>query len=183
MLLLLRRGGAHRNIPCVAPFWTARFYAYERNVGACTVLQLWPYFRLHKIYPRRKILYMYINVFFWPFGIIFSLPAAGLSSCSRLRGTQGAHPDPACKFGPWPRSVARALGVQSGKSARGRIPSTYSDPSLCKLTYRLKECPTSHVISGISYVINVVRHYILGDGFFFLRHQHARHATIYIILN
>ena len=54
----------------------------------------------------------------------FSLPPAGRSSCSRLRGTQGARPDPACKFGPWPRSVARALGVQSGKFARGGIPST-----------------------------------------------------------
>ena len=54
----------------------------------------------------------------------FSLPAACLSSCSRLRGTQGARPDPARKFGPWPRSVARALGVQSGKSTRGGIPST-----------------------------------------------------------
>ena len=53
-----------------------------------------------------------------------SLPAAGLSSCSRLRGTQGARPDPARKFGTWPRSVARALGVQSGTSARGGVPST-----------------------------------------------------------
>ena len=43
----------------------------------------------------------------------FSLPAAGLSSCSRLRGTQGARPDPIRKFGPRPRSVARALGVQA----------------------------------------------------------------------
>ena len=56
----------------------------------------------------------------------FSLPAAGLFSCSRLRGTQGARPDPARKFGPWPRSAARALGVQSGKSLRGGIPSTWS---------------------------------------------------------
>ena len=54
----------------------------------------------------------------------FSLPAAGLSLCSRLRGTQGARPDPVRKFGPRPRSVARALGVQSGKSAPGGIPST-----------------------------------------------------------
>ena len=53
-----------------------------------------------------------------------SLPAAGLSSCSLLRGTQGARPDPVRKFGPWPRSVARALGVQSGKSARRGIPIT-----------------------------------------------------------
>ena len=55
----------------------------------------------------------------------FSLPTAGLSSCSRLRGgAQGARPDPIRKFGPRPRSVARALGFQSGTSARGGIPST-----------------------------------------------------------
>ena len=44
----------------------------------------------------------------------FSLLAAGLSSCSRLRGTQGARPDPIRKFEPRPRSVAHALGVESG---------------------------------------------------------------------
>ena len=35
-----------------------------------------------------------------------------------------ARPDAIRKFGPRPRSVARALGVQSGTSARGDIPST-----------------------------------------------------------
>ena len=69
---------------------------------------------------RRGTLYIYINV---P-SASFPLPTEGLSSCSRLRGTQGARPDPARKFGPSPRSVARALGVQSGKSAREGIPST-----------------------------------------------------------
>ena len=49
--------------------------------------------------------------FFGPSAFLF-LPAADLSSCSRLRGTQGARPDPARKFGPWPRSVARALGFK-----------------------------------------------------------------------
>ena len=39
-----------------------------------------------------------------------ALPAVGLSPCSRLRGTQGARPDPARKFGSWPRSVASRLG-------------------------------------------------------------------------
>ena len=60
---------------------------------------------------------------FWDFGI-FCSSGRGSFSCPRLRGTQGTRPDPARKFGPWPRSVARALGVQSGKSARGGIPST-----------------------------------------------------------
>ena len=59
--------------------------------------------------------------FFGP-SSFFSLPAAGLFSYSRLRGTQGARPDPARKFGPWPRSVAHALGVQSplGEGFRAR---------------------------------------------------------------
>ena len=66
-------------------------------------------------------IYTYINVFFSP-------PVMRLSSCSRLPSTLVARPDPLRKFGPWPRSAARAQGVQSGKSARGGIPSTYSHP-------------------------------------------------------
>ena len=73
--------------------------------------------------PKGILVLLCVNVFFWHFGI-FSLPAAGLFSCSRLRGTQGARPDTGRKFGPWPRSVACALGVQIGKSPRGVIPST-----------------------------------------------------------
>ena len=69
--------------------------------------------------PKGSLAYMY-NVFFGP-STLFALPAAGLSSCSRLRGTQGARPDPLRKFGPWPRSVARAPGVQRGTPARGGI--------------------------------------------------------------
>ena len=72
----------------------------------------------------------------------FALLAVGLSSCSRLRGTQGARPDPACKFGPWPRSMARALGVRSRKSARGGIPSTYSLQAL--------ENPHGKIMSDVS---------------------------------
>ena len=72
---------------------------------------------------RQPNLYIYINVFFGP-SECYSLPAAGLSSRSWLRGTQEARPDPLRKLGPWPRSVARALGVQSSKSARGGVPST-----------------------------------------------------------
>ena len=64
-------------------------------------------------------------MFFHP-TVFFSLPAAGLSSCSRPRGTQGARPDPIRKFGLRPRSVARALGVESGTFALGGIQTTYS---------------------------------------------------------
>ena len=129
VLLLLRTGGAHPNIHCVARFWTARFlctYTHHGWLYCTAVVAAFSYFRHHKIYVRREILYIYINTsvcFFGP-SAFFSLPAAGISSCSRLRGTQRARLDSARKFGPWPRSVARALGVQSRKSARGGIPTT-----------------------------------------------------------
>ena len=61
--------------------------------------------------------------FFGP-SAYFSLPAAILLSCSPLPGTQGARPDLARKFGPWPRSVVSTLWVKSGMSPRGGIPST-----------------------------------------------------------
>ena len=61
--------------------------------------------------------------FFDPSAFV-SLPAAGLSSCFRPSGAKGARPDHARKLGPWSKFVASALGVQSGKSARGGIPST-----------------------------------------------------------
>ena len=83
---------------------------------------------------RRGTLYIYRNVFFHP-SAFFSFPAAGLSSCSRLRGTQGASPPGPCtQVGPRPRSVARALGVERGTPARGGIPSTLSHPGPCKPT-------------------------------------------------
>ena len=109
----------------------------------------------------------------------FSLPAAGLSSCSRLRGMQGARRVAVRTFGPWPRSVTRALGVQSDKSPQQAIPRMQSHPGSCKPTNRLKQCPTAHVISGILNIINVVRHYVIGDGTVFPPHQHARHATTF----
>ena len=43
----------------------------------------------------------------------------------------------------------------------------------------VKKCPTAHVIPGILNAISVVRHYLLGDGEVFPRHQHARHATTF----
>ena len=83
-----------------------------------------PYSAIKKMVSLSSFIYIYIfiyiNVFFSPIGIFF-FPATGLSSCSRLRGTQGARPDPIGKFGPRPRSVARVLGVTP---ARGSIPST-----------------------------------------------------------
>ena len=57
-----------------------------------------PGFHVTRI-PRGNLVLLCVNVFFWSFGI-FSLQAEGLLSCSWLRGTQGARPGPAHKFGP-----------------------------------------------------------------------------------
>ena len=103
---------------------------------------------------KNVTLNIYIYKYIGPSAFV-PLAAEGLSS-SWLRGTQGARPHPARKFGPWPRSAARAVGVQNRMAPRGGIPCTYSHPRPCKPMFRLKR--TSYV-SCISNVTNVVRHY------------------------
>ena len=137
--------------------------------------------------PTCIYIYVYIKMCFFRPSAFFALTTEGPASCSGHCATQRARPDPIRKFGSWPRSVAHALWVQSGKSARGgicarRAIQAHANPRTLYLINRLKKCPTSHVISGILNVINVVRHYIPGDGKVFPRHQHGRHSTIYIIL-
>ena len=72
------------------------------------------------------------NLFFWPIAIFSSFGRGSFLVLSRLRGTQGARLDSARKFGPWPKSVARALGVQCGKSPRRD--SENVEPSRCMET-------------------------------------------------
>ena len=80
--------------------------------------------------PQGSLVLRCIHVFFWHFGIFFSilaffsLPAAGLSRALGSVARRELARTPRRKFGPCPRSVARALGVQSSKSPRGVIPST-----------------------------------------------------------
>ena len=130
----------------------------------------------HKQPPPDICIYVYCSL--GPLAFL-SLPAAGLFSCSRLRGTQGARPDPVRKFGPWPRSVARALAVES-RTPLGED-SEHVEPSRPLQTHvQVKRMSGGFiVISGILNVINVVRPYLHGDGKGFPRHQHARHATIF----
>ena len=98
----------------------------------------------------------------------FSLPAAGLFSCSRLRGTQGARRNTTAQV--W--ALADVRGTCSGGS-KSQVPtrrhSEHVGPSRPLQTHvQVKRiCPTAHVISGILNVLNVVRHYLLGDGNFF----------------
>ena len=59
----------------------------------------------------RAYIYIYSMTFFGTSAFFVLLPA-GLS-CSRFRGTLEARVNTGCKCMPWPRSVARALRVQS----------------------------------------------------------------------
>ena len=49
-------------------------------------------------------------------------------------------------------------GFKVASDHLGSIPSTWSHLGACKLTDRLKKCPTAHVISRILNVVNAVRH-------------------------
>ena len=73
----------------------------------------------------------------------------------------------------WGFEVASPLG--EGFRARRAI-QVHANPRTPE--YKLKECATSHVISGILNVINVFRRYVLGDGKVFPRH-HGRRATTF----
>ena len=112
-----------------------------------------------------------INVFLWHMGI-FSLLAAGLFSCSRLRGTQGARRNTTAQS--W--ALVDVRGTCSGGST-WQVPSgrdsEHVEPfrpmqthvhNTCDLWYILtwvKKCPTAHAISMILNVVNVARHYLV----------------------
>ena len=54
---------AHTLIPLASPpFGLRAFYAHTRTMVGCTALQLWPYFRLHKIHLRRETLLKDVNL-------------------------------------------------------------------------------------------------------------------------
>ena len=119
-----------------------------------------------------------INVFFWHFGIC-SLPVAGLFSCSRLRGTQGACPDLARKFGPWPRSASTCSGGSKWQVPSGRD-SEHVEPARCMQTQE----QVKRMSDGSCDIWDLECHQsmssdLLGDGKVFPRHQHARHSTTF----
>ena len=77
---------------------------------------------------------------------LFISPSRGSFLVLSAPGHTGSPPEHhGASFGPWPRSVARAMGVQSCQNwrvttRRGGIPSTYeSNPGPCKPTYWLKK--------------------------------------------
>ena len=124
-----------------------------------------PGFHVAHIPNRNLVLLSMWKCVFWHIGI-FSLPAAGIFSCSRLRGTQGTRRNTRAPVG----ALADARGTCSGGS-KLQIPtgrhSEHVEPSRPLQTHvQGKECPTAHVISGILNVINVVRQYLVMDFFF-----------------
>ena len=126
-----------------------------------------------------------INVFFSPFEtfsssvheslLVLSAPWHRSSpSVSHTQVWAPAEVRGTC-FGGWKRHVRSARHSEHVEPSRSMQPPTYV------IHYsQVKKCPTSHVISRIVNVINVVRHYIHGDGKVFPRHQHA---SIYIVPN
>ena len=72
------------------------------------------------------IILLCINVFFLALQRLFlfrpRVVSRALGSVARREPAR----TPRASFEPWPRSVVRALGVESGKSPRGRISSTQS---------------------------------------------------------
>ena len=74
-------------------------------VVVLNVLQLWPYFRLHRIYVRREILYVCINVFILAHRHFFSLRprvfARAIGSAARREPTRTPHASWGHGRGPW----------------------------------------------------------------------------------
>ena len=99
---------------------------------------------------------------------IFSLPTAGLFSCSRLRGTKGARPNTKAQVRP----LAEVRDLCSGGSKSQVTTERHSEhvePSRPIQTYvQVKTnvqlvATQAHVISRI---LNVVRHYLVMEMYF-----------------
>ena len=108
--------------------------------------------------------------FFYP-SAFFSLPVAGRSSCSRAPWHAGSPPGPRAQV--W--ALAEVRGTCSGDSkshvCSGRH-SEHVEPSRPLQTHvQVKRMSDGYnVIAEILNVINVIRHYLLGDVKYFPRH-------------
>ena len=100
----------------------------------------------------------------WTF---FSLPAAGLFSCSRLRDKKGACPNTAAQV--WALAVVR--GTRSGGSKSQVTTGKHSEhvePSRPMQTHVQvkKNARRFIVLSRILNVVNIVRHYMVMGRYF-----------------
>ena len=126
---------------------------------------------------RRTLYYCVYTCFFGP-SVVFLFRRGSFLVLS-APWHAGSPPGPRAQV--W--ALAEVRGTCSGDS-KWQVPtgrdSEHVEPSRPLQTHvQVKECPTAHVISGMLNVINVVRHYLLGDAKVFPRHQHARHATTF----
>ena len=119
--------------------------------------------RIEKESKRRTVHILLRTIFFFCTSTFFSLPAAGLFSCSRLRGTHGARPNTTAQV--WALVEVRSTCSVGSKSqiSTGRH-SEHVEPLRPMQTHlQVKKYPTAHVISRILNVVNVVRHNLAMD--------------------
>ena len=97
---------------------------------------------------------------------LFAIPAAGLLSCSRFRGTQGNRPNTKAQV----RALAEVRGTCSRGSKSQVTTGRYSErvePSRpSHIDVQVKKCPTAHVISRILNLVNVVRQHLVTETYF-----------------
>ena len=97
---------------------------------------------------------------------VFSIPTAGLFSCSQLRGTQGARPTTTAQV--W--ALAEVRGKCSGGSKSQVTTGRHSDhvelSRPMQTHVQVLKCPIAYVLSRILDVVNVVRHYLVIERYF-----------------
>ena len=112
----------------------------------------------------------YAHRHFFPFRprsfLVFSAPAHAGSSPEHHGASMGPG------RGPWHVIWGSKSQQTTGRHCEHVVIQAHAN------TYRLKECPTAHVISRILNVVNVIRHYSVMERYF-PRHQLARHATTF----
>ena len=109
-----------------------------------------------------------------------SLPAAGLFSCSRLRGVQGARPNTTAQV--WALAEVRGTCSAGSKSqvTTGRHSERVEPSRPIQAHVHVKKISDgSGDIKDLE--CRQCRQTLLGDGKVFPRHQLARHATSFII--
>ena len=117
------------------------------------------------------------NVFFCTSAFL-SLPAPGLFSCSRLRGTQGARRNNAAKKGALAEVRGMCSGGSKSKVTTGR-PSEHVEPSRSMQTHVQVNKMSDGSCDTWDLECRQCRQILLGDGKVFPRHQLASHATTF----
>ena len=117
-----------------------------------------------------------INVLFWHFGIFCSF---GPESFLVLSTPWSPPEHQGASVGPGRRPLHVLWGFKVARPHEEAFRARKGIQTPANRCTGWKKCPAAHVISEIFNAINVVRHYLLGDGKGLPRHQHARHATTF----